>query len=45
MLATSSYEVFDRYVEWQEGPEVWGLAIRDKTQKPVATPTLDHVLT
>ena len=43
-LATASYEVFDRYTEWLLGPEVWGLATKDKSQKPVATPCLDHVL-
>ena len=44
VLASASYEVFDRYTEWLKGPDVWGLATRDKSQKPVATPTLDHVL-
>ena len=44
-LAPARYEVFDRYVEWLEVPEVLGLATRDMSQKPVATPTLDQVLT
>ena len=44
VLATASYEIFDRYSEWLKGPEVWGLATKDKSQRPVATPCLDHVL-
>ena len=43
-LATASYEVLDRYTEWLLGPEVWGMATKDKTGKPVSTPHLDHVL-
>ena len=35
---------FHYYVEWLLGPTVWGCASLDLNMKPIATPTLQHVL-
>ena len=44
-LESVSMMHFHDYTEWLFGPEAWGLATRDLHERPVSTPTLEHILT
>jgi hypothetical protein len=43
-LATADVAVLNRYVDWLCGPDVWGHATEDLYGRPLATPTIDHVI-
>ena len=43
-IQTSSLDMWTRYTDYLFGKECWGLATKDEEGRPIATPTLKHVL-
>ena len=43
-VQSSTLDLWTRYVDFLFGKQVWGLATMDEFSRPVATPTLKHVL-
>ena len=44
VLRTATIKLFDDYVKWLFGKHVWGNATLGHDGKPIATPSIDHVL-
>ena len=43
-LQSTTIQVFERYVKWLMGPKVWQLVSKGIDGRPIACPTLAHVL-
>ena len=43
-MQSSTLDFWTRYIDFLFGQKVWGLATKDEFSRPVATPTLKHVL-
>ena len=44
VLQSTTIQVFERYVKWLMGPKVWQLVSKGIDERPIACPTLAHVL-
>ena len=44
VLRTATIQLFSHYTDWLFGPHVWGKAQLGLDGKPIATPTIDHVM-
>ena len=44
VLQSASMTLFEGYIRYLFGPKVWGLAVKDELDRPIATPTIKQVM-